>query len=821
MRLLESVAFIVMCIFLLRAFARHTSRRVRIFLVSLSFIAIHLIHSVLSSEPLLVASGSFGGLTSSHEMYVLARDAELVVFYNLYVPWGGGEGASNAIGVVKDQMGQVSDALRRLEGRVGYRQEEKGVVFYNIIGDGDAFPPYEMGDLCRGLHPRLDCRRLRHYNNATESVTLNSLHEFCHSPDVKDTNQTRVAYLHSKGSYHDHGKQRPWRRALTDAALHPNCLRPPDDACNACGAQYYPVWGLFPGNMWTAKCSYVRQLLPPVEGGEAVRRREDAMKKYFVLQAEGIVVNRVGFHQDVFYGLDRYQWEVWLSTHPSLVPCELHSTQVAFWDMVEGKAIGEGDYDWGMGPRRFMVFDKPGERKQYLSKDEDFNFRQYYYLVGNLIKWISLYDMVPGQGSWVWDHFPAGRRWKELVNEHGTKAVDAMVQNSNPTFHSAFASSNHSASHSQTYGEDSLSRSNPPMVVFYQITCPSKEEEKAAVVAAIRAQFDVLSMGQYDHALNNFDRGRKILLYYTISGGSAYGTELVSQLCEKHSERILCRRLGTYNADFTSGETLRELHTFCKEKPSFDVTYITNVLSDLTANENSHNTTKVKIMTAAVTSKMCQPSKECNVCGAEFYPLPFLHFSGNMFSASCAFAQDLLPPKTFEEEMYNIAGDFFLAHLRKQFTTEFFKPTPRTLGLHRHSVDHWIGGHPDLKPCDVAPRTTIDENADLVGLMKLHSQEPAPRRGGAPPGFLDDKKERDFRRKREVAFREYSYLAGNVFRWHRLYGRAPGESDWAWEWFSDGRLWEVAARKSGAYALREVARQLGSDGDGMDSSWVE
>jgi len=106
--------------------------------------------------------------------------------------------------------------------------------------------------------------------------------------------------------------------------------------------------------------------------------------------------------------------------------------------------------------------------------------------------------------------------------------------------------------------------------------------------------------------------------------------------------------------------------------------------------------------------------------------------------------------------------------------------------------------------------------------MEGYKRMAAPRRGGAQPGSMNEEKESQFRTKRESAFREYHYLAGNIYKWHRLYGRAPREDGWAWRWFPDGPLWEAAAQKSGANAVREVAMQLGVDGGGsMEQFWVE
>lgn len=191
-----------------------------------------------------------------------------------------------------------------------------------------------------------------------------------------------------------------------------------------------------------------------------------------------------------------------------------------------------------------------------------------------------------------------------------------------------------------------------------------------------------------------------------------------------------------------------------------------------------------------------------------------------MFSASCGYVKDLMTPRAHEKEMYNIAGDAFLALLRKQFTTEIVKFTPRILGLNQHSVEHWVGSHPDLKPCDVGTLKIDESGKTIQGQTELLLWALAPRRDSAPPGYLSGDKESQFRLNRGAAFREYYYLAGNVFRWHRLYNKVPDASSWVWKWrgFPDGRLWEVAAQTSGADAVNVIAKQLNSD---LKEDWKE
>lgn len=318
--------------------------------------------------------------TAADKRFELAEDADLVIFYNLYVPHNNtaaDEGdAANALFVVQDQMEQISAALRRMEregegaegkdgekgGDAGSDGARSGVVFYNLIGDASALPPARMGALCRGLHPQLECRRLRHHPEGGEAVTLQDAHDFCrgaHAGDVphRSDNGTsalrRVTYLHSKGSYHPQRENHVWRRIATDAALHPQCLSPPDEACDVCGAQFYIKYAvMFPGNMWTARCSYLGTLIPPDADGEYARRKEASIRRFLMLRLWGAMDATLDTRNVEHFGLGRYAWEHWVASSPHLRPCEVHTTEVGPLILLgkdpKGRTFGPEHYDWGM-----------------------------------------------------------------------------------------------------------------------------------------------------------------------------------------------------------------------------------------------------------------------------------------------------------------------------------------------------------------------------------------------------------------------------------------------------------------------------------------
>ncbi|KAL7538372.1 hypothetical protein ACHAXR_008508 [Thalassiosira sp. AJA248-18] len=790
-------------------------------------------------------SSSLSWSSSSSNKYATAKGADLIIFYNLYIPpqEDDVEGITNAINVIKDQMEQISLVLQRIEqGGGGEKKEEttilekkkKGVVLYNLIGNGDAFPSKNMTDLCHQLHPRLECQLMQYYEEGGEAVTLQDVHNFCHSSDdlvVKDgKNETRVVYLHSKGSYHSQKENHIWRRQMTSASLHPDCLNPPDDRCDVCSAQFYIKYAImFPGNMWSAKCSYIRKLIPPNE--EYERRKSESIKRFLILRLWSVMQATLDVDNGEHYGLGRYQWEHWIASHPSIRPCEVHTTDVGPLILLgkdqKGRKFGPEHYDWGMGPRR-ITHNLGGLRgpRLRLERHPDLQFSEYYFLPGNLLKWFHLYGPqgVPAQESWVWGAFPAGERWKELVGQHGEKAIDVMVKNSTAVqfswFHSAFASNHSDTVESSTatkilFNEEqpALSHSNPPpVVVFYQISFPPGNIEK--MLAAVKSQFDVISMGQYDNVTSSFDEKREVLLYYTISGRISEATDFVSNLCEEKSDKITCRQIGRFDDQRAYGETLHQIHTFCNAKPSSNVVYISNRLpgKEYKHMGNTGNAKKIQTITSAVMSKMCIPSEGiCNVCGTEFYPLPFFQFTGNMFSASCGYVNKLLPPSTFEERMNDIAGDALLGEIQEIYTTKLVDFNAQILGSYQHSIEHWIGSHPDLKPCDVAPVNTEKIfDRTIQDHMKHYSWSSGPRRDSAPPGDYDIEVESEpqFRLKREKALREYYYLAGNIFRWHRLYDTVPDEASWVWQWFPDGHSWQAAARTSGANAVNAISGEV-------------
>ena len=206
----------------------------------------------------------------------------------------------------------------------------------------------------------------------------------------------------------------------------------------------------------------------------------------------------------------------------------------------------------------------------------------------------------------------------------------------------------------------------------------------------------------------------------------------------------------------------------------------------------------------------------------EFYPLPYNHFTGNMFTASCEYVKDLIPPAQFESKMNEVASDALVSHLGHVFTTELTPFTPQTLGMDQFSVEHWIGSHPDFQPCDVAPVSrsgfplscggSYNETDYSRSNVYDFQWSIAPRRGSAPHGGIDCKTEQRLETKDDVLFREYSYLAGNLYRWYKMYNKAPPSDSWIWQWFPKGDSWLRGVENHGSRVVQELTRPYADEG---------
>jgi hypothetical protein len=299
-------------------------------------------------------------------------------------------------------------------------------------------------------------------------------------------------------------------------------------------------------------------------------------------------------------------------------------------------------------------------------------------------------------------------------------------------------------------------------------------------------------------------------VFYTVAGqdvsiGSTSDT-VQGVLAEACSDmpNLACRPLYHFHRNY-EGETLRQLHRFCRQYPTYSVSYIHNQ-SPMRLRLTDDNDNLIRHLTMAATSRLCLelPSDACNVCGLLFHTLWTFFFPGNMFAASCDYVNRLVAPEKFERKMQEYVEELLLRRLRSELTTSLYPDEMDYFGLDRYAIEHWIGSHPALAPCDLSSkwqdfnfwmlrdRTLRDFNRSNV----IHQR-------GLPFGLgnvSEDTVQADISLRR----REAAYLAGHLLKWYTLYRAAPEPLAWAWWNLPDGLLWLKGNHDYGMDAISKM-----------------
>jgi hypothetical protein len=144
-----------------------------------------------------------------------------------------------------------------------------------------------------------------------EGATLSLIHEHCHerSNDI-------VVYMHTKGLYHPRPHNEILRRWLMRGITSPCCLdaltssdgRNEMSQFNVCGLRFCPEPNFhFDGNMWMARCDYIRDLYPPQD---MPRRMDEVLSDLYWAKGR--------HNKDWYHGYGRHSYEHWVASHPSL-----------------------------------------------------------------------------------------------------------------------------------------------------------------------------------------------------------------------------------------------------------------------------------------------------------------------------------------------------------------------------------------------------------------------------------------------------------------------------------------------------------------------
>jgi len=228
------------------------------------------------------------------------------------------------------------------------------------------------------------CNHYAHYDNGWETVTLQALYEHCGREENKDGS---IIYIHDKGSYHDKPEEAKWRNWLMEGVFSESC-RYMASECNACAIalQFGPHIHVH-GNMFKARCSYIKELTPP-------QKLEEQMDAW-IEKANRLGHFRAKECRNYLWkcGAGRYASEHWALSHPSLKMCI---------------ARGNNAHDF---PTAVLP-----TRSQVQGRDADLKFQ--------VDEWIEFYGKLPAKDSWLWSLFADQSLGNQLQEQHGTLLLE-------------------------------------------------------------------------------------------------------------------------------------------------------------------------------------------------------------------------------------------------------------------------------------------------------------------------------------------------------------------------------------------------------------
>lgn len=322
-------------------------------------------------------------------------------------------------------------------------------------------------------------------------------------------------------------------------------------------------------------------------------------------------------------------------------------------------------------------------------------------------------------------------------------------------------------------------------VVFYNLFIPTKKGRQGINLAKDIVKEQLELVGRTSATSSRVEKHAKIRVFYN-SIGTPPNKTWMTEHCRRNN--LECIHLNHFS-DGNEEVTLQKMHDYCRmlSHRSQRVIYMHS--------KGSYHNTSANVywrrhMGKAVTSSECvePPEASCQVCGLQFYPLWTPFFPGNFFTARCDYVARLLPPKGFATELARV-----WKNVRKTHKLRLYPAASFTAGAGRQAMEHWIGSHPSLTPCDVATSVSIPD-----WIRSLHGDEDyfwklAPRvkieqgpwfqlKRGALKRLLGNETMRQD---------EYFLLGGLLEKYKMLYPNStPPMDSWIWNWFPDGDKWK-------------------------------
>jgi hypothetical protein len=260
---------------------------------------------------------------------------------------------------------------------------------------------------------------------------------------------------------------------------------------------------------------------------------------------------------------------------------------------------------------------------------------------------------------------------------------------------------------------------------FYNMFIPPSHETVSPVVRDL--MLEQLTQMLESYAASAFD-----LVIHIVSLGHVVDDAWIENMCSSvitsstTSNTFQCVLMAQY-PDGDEVLTLSHLHDYCRANDSELVVYFHNKGSfhPSVSNDNLRRS-----LTAALSSDHCLTKmikkdlgalSTCDTCSLLFDPLPGTHYPGNMWVARCSYIAKLLPLPDYQQR-HQVVDNWIQDQTAKNI---FVGPGAAILGFWENAVgrgrfesEHWMAGHPSMRPCDVATHASVDHWRPDSGVLK-------------------------------------------------------------------------------------------------------
>jgi hypothetical protein len=247
--------------------------------------------------------------------------------------------------------------------------------------------------------------------------------------------------------------------------------------------------------------------------------------------------------------------------------------------------------------------------------------------------------------------------------------------------------------------------------------------------------------------------------------------------------------------------SLQAMHQYCVRNKQDRVVYMH---SKGTFTESKVNDQLRNILMKAITSEGClnyTADGTCHTCSARFSYTPFPTYIGNMFVAECSYISKLIAPNVFEPHKQRVIAQMknntrqihpgwheTKLHNEIDNKTSVYKVKTSSMfwidheswtGVGRYAAEHWLGSHPDLKPCEVFSA----ENGNP--LIRYGKRINVP--GFKPPKLEKIQEAITNRTITKTAYHPWFQKDARLYEYKELYSKHPHNDSWFFNLWSESK----------------------------------